>query len=402
MPEPDRSLELLFEEIVEGRMSRRQALRRLGAAGFAMSSAGTLLAACGGTKGTNTNDPTKAVSGNHPKTKIGEIDFSNWQLYIDKATIPDFEKQYPGSKVKYTEDINDNEEFFGKVRQQLQRGDSIDRDIVALTDWMAARWIRAGWVEPLDKRNIPNFKNLQDNLKSPKFDPHRSYSLPWQSGMTAIGYNRRKTGRDLTSINDLFDPKFKGRVSLLTDPRDSAGLVMIGEGKDMNSVTLDDARAAIAKIDKANRSGQIRSFTGNDYTSDLTQGNLWVSVAYSGDVIQLQADNPDLKFVIPDEGAILWTDNMMLPQKPPHPYAAETFMNFVYEPKIAAQIAAEVNYVTPVKGAQEELAKIDPKLASNPLIFPSDADRAKLQPYPQLSPEDERTMVEEMQKVTGA
>jgi spermidine/putrescine transport system substrate-binding protein len=177
---------------------------------------------------------------------------------------------------------------------------------------------------------------------------------------------------------------------------------MIGEGKDMNTVTLDDARAAIDKIDKASRSGQIRRFTGNDYTGDLTQGNLWVSVAYSGDVIQLQVDNPDLEFVIPEEGAILWTDNMMMPQKPPHPYTAETFMNFVYEPKVAAQIAAYVNYVTPVKGAQEELAKSDPKLANNALIFPSDADRAKLQPYPQLSPEDERTMVEEMQKVTGA
>src|SRR3954468_4452290 len=402
MPERDRSLDLLFEEIVEGRLSRRQVLRRLGAAGFAMSSAGTFLAACGGTKGTNTKDPTKAVSGDHPKTKIGEIDFSNWQLYIDKKTLPAFEKQYPGSSVKYTEEINDNEEFFGKVRQQLQRGDSLDRDIVVLTDWMAARWIRGDWVEPLDKGNIPNFKNLQDNLKSPKFDPTRSYSLPWQSGMTAIGYNRKKTGRALNSINDLFDSKFKGRVSFLSDPRDSAGLVMIGDGKDMNNVTLDDARAAIDKIDKANRSGQIRRFTGNDYTSDLAQGNLWVAIAYSGDVIQLQADNPDLEFVVPEEGAILWTDNMMLPQKPPHPYAAETLMNYVYEPPVAAQIAAYVNYVTPVKGAQQELQKTDPKLAGNPLIFPSDADRAKLQPYPQLSPEDERTMVEEMQKVTGA
>jgi spermidine/putrescine transport system substrate-binding protein len=398
----DRELDLLLEQIVEGRLSRRQVLQRLGAAGLAFSSAGTFLAACGGTEGTNNTDPNKAVQGNHPKAKIGEIDFSNWQLYIDKKTLPDFEKEHPGAKVNYNEEINDNDEFFGKVRQQLQRGDSLDRDIVVLTDWMASRWIRGGWVEPLDKGNIPNFKNLQDNLRKPKFDPTRSYTMPWQSGMTAIGYNRAKTGRDINSINDLFDPKFKGRVSMLTDPRDSAGLVLIGEGKDNNTVTLDDVLAAIEKIDKANQDGQIRRFTGNDYAQDLANGNLWVSVAYSGDLVQLQADNPDLKFVIPEEGAILWTDNMMIPQKPPHPYAAETLMNFVYEPKVAAQIAAEIQYVSPVKGTQEELRKTDPKLAESRLMFPTDADRAKLQPYPQLSPEDERTMVEEMQKVTGA
>src|SRR3954452_9079544 len=286
MPEPDRELDLFFEQLVEGRVSRRQLIRRLGAAGLTLSSAGTLLAACGGVKGTNSSGP-KTTAATHAKTAIKQLNFSNWPLYIDKSVIKDFEKKYPGSNVKYTEEINDNEEFFGKVRQQLQRGDSLDRDIVVLTDWMAARWIRGDWVEPLDKGNIPNFKNLQDNLKSPKFDPTRSYSLPWQSGMTAIGYNRKKTGRALNSINDLFDSKFKGRVSFLSDPRDSAGLVMIGDGKDMNNVTLDDARAAIDKIDKANRSGQIRRFTGNDYTSDLAQGNLWVAIAYSGDVIQL-------------------------------------------------------------------------------------------------------------------
>jgi spermidine/putrescine transport system substrate-binding protein len=267
---------------------------------------------------------------------------------------------------------------------------------------MAARWIRAGWVEPKDKDNIPNEKNLQDNLRSPKFDPERSYTLPWQSGMTAIGYNRKETGRELTSVDDLFDPEFKGRVSMLSDPRDTIGLLLVGAGKDNNEVTLDDVREQMERVDKANRDGQIRRFTGNDYTSDLAQGNLWVSVAYSGDVIALQADNPDLEFLIPEQGAILWTDNMLMPQKPPHPYAAETFMNYVYEPEVAARIAAYVNYVTPVKGVQEILAKTDPKLAEDPLIFPSEEERAKLQPYPQLSPEDERTMVEEMQQITGA
>jgi spermidine/putrescine transport system substrate-binding protein len=402
MPEPDRSLDLFFEELVEGRLSRRQVIARLGAAGLTFSSAGTLLAACGGVKGTNKKDATKAASATHAKTAITELDFSNWPLYIDKKVLKDFEKQHPGANVKYTEEINDNEEFFGKVRQQLQRGDSLGRDLVVLTDWMASRWIRGGWVEPKDKKNIPNEKNLQPGLQHPKFDPTRSYTLPWQSGMTAIGYNPKKTGRAITSINDLFDPKFKGKVSMLTDPRDSAGLVAIAQGKKLDSITLDDMMGAIDKIDQENKSGQIRRFTGNDYTTDLAKGNLWLSVAYSGDLIQLQADNPDLKFVIPQEGAILWTDNMMIPQKAPHPYAAETMMNYVYDPAVAAKIAAYVNYVTPVMGAQQELAKTDPKLANNPLIFPSDADRAKLQGYPQLSPADENKMVQAMQKVTGA
>jgi spermidine/putrescine transport system substrate-binding protein len=402
MPETDRSMELFFEELVEGRLSRRQVIRRLGAAGLTMSSAGTLLAACGGVKGTNKKNAAKAASATHAKTAIAELDFSNWPLYIDKKVLKDFEKANPGANVKYTEEINDNEEFFGKVRQQLQRGDSLGRDLVVLTDWMASRWIRGGWVEPKDKKNIPNESNLQPGLQHPKFDPTRSYTLPWQSGMTAIGYDPRKTGRKIHSINDLFDPKFKGKVSMLSDPRDSAGLVAISQGKKLDSVTLDDMLAAIAKIDKANKSGQIRRFTGNDYTTDLAKGNLWLAVAYSGDLVQLKADNPALEFVIPDEGAILWTDNMMMPQKPPHPYAAETMMNYVYEPAVAAKIAAFVNYVTPVKGAQEELAKTDPKLAKNPQIFPSDADRAKLQGYPQLSPSDENKMVQAMQKVTGA
>jgi spermidine/putrescine transport system substrate-binding protein len=401
MPDRDRELDLFFEQLVEGRLSRRQVLRRLGAAGLTMSSAGTFLAACGGVKGTDKGTP-QAKTATHSKTKITELNFSNWPTYIDKQVLKDFEKKYPGSHVKYVEEINDLEEFFGKVRQQLQSGRSLNRDIVVLTDWMASRWIRGGWVEAIDKRNIPNEKNLQPGLRHPKFDPQRNYTLPWQSGMTAIGYNKKKTGRKLNSVDDLFDPKFKGKVSFLSDPRDSAGLVAIGMGKKMDSVTLDDMMAAVDKIDEANKKDQIRRFTGNDYTTDLAQGNLWVSVAYSGDIQGLKADNPDLEFVIPEEGAILWTDNAMLPQKPPHPYAAETMLNYCYDPQVAAKNTIAYPYVTPVLGVQQVLEKTDPKLAHDPLVFPSAADRAKLQGYPQLSPSDENKMVQQMQKVTGA
>jgi spermidine/putrescine transport system substrate-binding protein len=399
MPDP---FENTIELLVEGRLSRRSFVRRMSAAGLAVSGASTLLAACGGVAGTDKGgDASKVVKVNHPKTAITELDFSNWPLYIDKKVLKDFQKKF-GGKVKYVEDINDNEEFYGKVQEELRRDRSLDRDLVVLTDWMAARWIRSGYVEAFDKRNIPNAKNLQPTLAKPKFDPNRQYTMPWQSGMTAIGYNPEKTGRKLGSVKDLFDPKFKGRVTMLSDWRDSASLVLLSQGKKTGDATLDEVKAAIEELKKQSDSGQIRKFTGNDYTRGLASGDLWACTAYSGDVVQLQADNPKLEFLIPEEGAIIWTDNMMIPQKPPHVYAAETMINYVYDPVVAAKIAAYVNYVTPVVGAREELAKSDPGTADNQLIFPSDATLAKLQPYPGLSTEEERELTEQMQQVTGA
>jgi spermidine/putrescine transport system substrate-binding protein len=399
---PDQ-FERTLEQLIAGRdVSRRHFVRTAGASALAASAAGTLLSACGGTEGTDQgDDPARDVQVSHPKTKITELNFSNWTLYVDKQVLKDFEKRY-GGDVKYVEDINDNDEFNGKVQEALRRGRSIDRDIVVLTDWMVARWLRAGWVEPIDKRNVPNAKNLEPTLASPKFDPKRQYSLPWQSYITAIGYNPKKTGRRLGSVNDLFDPKFKGRVTMLSDWRDSAGLVLLSEGKRTEEATLDDVLGAIEKIERESAKGQIRRFTGNDYTNGFARGDLWVVVAFSGDVVQLKADNPDLELLIPEEGALIATDNMLMPQKPPHPYAAETMMNYVYDPVVAAKIAAFVTYVTPVKGAREELARTDPETAENPLIFPSDETRRKLQPYAQLSLEEEREATEAMQRVTGA
>jgi spermidine/putrescine transport system substrate-binding protein len=243
---------------------------------------------------------------------------------------------------------------------------------------------------------------MVDNLKSINYDPERNYSMPWQSGAIGLGYNIKKTGRELKSVKDLFDPKFKGRVTMLQEPYDSANTVLLGDGVDASKATIDQILGAIEKIDKANREGQFRRFTGNDYTTDLAKGNVWVSLAYSGDLIQLQSDNPDLRFAYPEEGAVLFTDNMMMPAKVENPYAAETMMNYVYEPEVAAKIAAYVNYISPVKGVKEILLKQDPKLANNPLIFPPEEIRAKLHSYPALSDADERTMKEAMAQVTGA
>src|SRR6476660_5034592 len=389
----DPSFEHHLEQFLEQeRISRRRLLARGGAMGLSATGLAAFLAACGGVQGTNTqstDQAKKAPAVNHPKVAIGTWTFANWLLYIDKKVLKSFDKQY-GGHVKYTEEINDNFEFFGKVRQQLQAGKPIGRDIVTLTDYMAARWVRSGYVEPLDKKNIPNAKNIVDNLASINYDPKRAYTMPWQSGAIGLGYNIKKTGRELKSVKDFFDPKFKGRVTMLSEPYDAANTVLLGDGIDSSKATIDQILGAIEKIDKANKAGQFRRFTGNDYSTDLAKGNVWVSMAYSGDLIQLQSDNPDLRFAYPEEGAMLFTDNMMMPKHLAHPYAAETMMNYVYDPAVQAKITAYVNYIPPVKGVKEILAKSDPKLAANELIFPSDAVRAKLHPYPALSSADER------------
>ena len=398
MIDPERYLEL-------ERLSRRGFLGRVGGAGLTLSGLSAVLAACGGVEGTNEKaqerrrEREQAV--NHPKTEIGQWTFSNWPLYMDKKVLRGFEREY-GGNVRYVEDINDNYEFFGRVRQQLEQGDPIGRDIVVLTTYMSQRWVRNGYVEPIDKRNVPNMANLADNLKSAAHDPQREYTLPFQSGAIGLGYDVERTGRELTSVGDLFDPQFKGRVTLLSEPYDSATTVLLGDGVDASKATLDQLLGAIENIDQANRDGQFRRFTGNDYTTDLAKGNVWVSLAYSGDVVSLQSDNPNLRFAYPEEGAMIFTDELLMPAGVEHPYAAETMMNYLYEPEVAATLAAYINYISPVKGAQEILREQDPDIAQNELIFPPEDVQARLRSYPALSPEDEREMQEAMAQVTGA
>ena len=395
----------LDEYLTAQRLSRRRFLGRAGSAGLAVSGLSTLLAACGGVEGTeekageDTADKAKSVS--HPKTEIGDWTFSNWPLYMDKKLLRAFDKEY-GGKVRYIEDINDNYEFFGKVRQQLEQGEPIGRDIVVLTDYMAGRWVRNDWCEPIDKKNVPNAKNVVDNLATINYDKDRSFTLPYQSGAIGAGYNIKKTGRELKSVKDLFDPKFKGRVTMFSEPYDSACTVLLGDGIDASSASIDQIKGAIDKLDQANKDGQFRRFTGNDYAADLAKGNIWVALAYSGDLVQLQSDNPDLRFSYFEEGNIAFNDNLMMPAKVEHPYAAETMFNYLYDPVVAAKLAAYVNYISPVKGAKEELEKTDPEIANNELIFPPEDILAKLHAYPSLSPADEREMQEAMARVTGA
>jgi spermidine/putrescine transport system substrate-binding protein len=367
--------------------TRRQLLGRGAAAGSVLTIPG-LLAACGGGGGggikaaSNTATATAPVKRQLAKT----LTFSNWPLYIDvdektkkRPTLDQF-KQKTGTTVKYIEDINDNNEFFGKIQGPLARGQSVNRDIIVLTDnsGLPQRMIKLGWLEKLDKQSIPNAKNLIAAQASPPWDPEREYTLPWQSGMTGIGYDPDKVGGELTDFNQLLDDKkLKGKVTLLSEMADAVGLVMQANGDDMTKVTKASFDKAIKRIQKAVDSGQIRQFTGNDYTNLLAKGDAWACMAWSGDMIQLQADNPKLKWNLPESGGGIWTDNMMIPTGG-NVYTASVFMDFVYDPKIAAQIEAYVNYICPVEGAKDEMVKLDKEIAANPLIFPDDATLAKV------------------------
>jgi len=355
----------------------REELIRRAAAGGAFLSLPALIAACGGGGGIKGGAASSAAATTTESKKLkGTLAISNWPLYIDidektkkRPTIQQFQKEY-GVAVRYIEDVNDNDQFFGKVQAQLRRGQGIDRDIMVLTDWMAARMVRLGWVQKLDRSAIPNVSNLQPALRGPGWDANRDYSLPWQSGMTGIAYNEKLVGGPVTSIDQLLtDPKLKGKVTLLTEMPDTIGLVMLSNGDDPSKVTAASFDKAIAKIKKAVDSGQVRQFTGNDYSGMMAKGDVWAATAWSGDVVQLQADNSDLKFNLPDSGGMIWTDNMLIPTGG-DVFTASTFMNFVYRPKVAAQIEDYVNYICPVVGAKEVLLKEDPEIANNQLIFP--------------------------------
>jgi spermidine/putrescine transport system substrate-binding protein len=360
-------------------LTRRQLLERAALGGAALTLPG-FLAACGGDGGgggTADGDELKKV-----------LNFANWPYYIDvddktkkRPTLEAFTKE-TGIKVNYFEEINDNAEYFAKVQGPLSQGRGIDRDIFVFTDnsRFPGLLIEQGWVQKLDKSLIPNIDNLIDAQKSPPFDPEREYSLPWQSGMTGIAWNEKLTG-PVESIEQLFeDTKLKGKVSMLMELADSVGLVMLANGDDPGKVTDETFGRAVDRVQAAVDSGQVVRFTGNDFAQPLAKGELAASVAWSGDVIQLLAENPKLKWAVPSDGGIIWTDNMLIPTGG-SVSTASTYMNYVYDPAVAAKLAAYINYVTPVKGAKEELQKTDPETAANTLIFPDEELLAQLHQY---------------------
>ena len=392
----------------ESGMPRRRVLQAaaLGSAAVAGSS---LLAACG-TKGSGGGATSAAPTTPDKSDTDKTLNFSNWQLYIDvdekdpnkRPTLDEFTKQ-TGVKVSYVEDINDNDSFYAKIAPALRAGQDTGKDIFALTDWMAARLIRQGYVQKVDKANLPNVdKNLIDSLKAPTWDPQREHSAPWQSGVTGIAYNSAKVG-EVKSVEELLTrADLKGKVTVLTEWRDTIGLILLQQGKDPANFTDDDFMNAVDYLQKANDSGQIRQFTGNDYSGLLADGTAYACMAWSGDVVQLQADNPAIKFVQPEAGMMIWADNMMIPNMAQHKKNAELLMNFYYDPAVAAQLTAYVQYISPVKGTKEAMAKVDPTLVDNILIFPDEAFLSKTHLFMGVEEATEKKYAAAFNKVKGS
>ena len=390
-----------------GALTRRSMLR---AGGVGALTVGGLagLSACG-------IPPAKREGQGPASTDVSakekSLAFSNWTEYMDisedeksRPTLEAFTKR-TGIKVKYTEDINDNVEFFGKIKPQLAAGQDTGRDLICVTDWLAARMIRLGWAQKLDPANLPNaYANLSAQFRRPDWDPGRSYSYPWTGISTVIAYNSKATGgKKVESVSQLLDdPSLKGRVGFLTEMRDSVGMTLLDMGKDPGNFTDAEYDEAIGRLQKGVDKKQIRRFTGNDYTSDLDKGDLAACLAWAGDVIQLQADNPDIKFAIPSAGYITSSDNLMVPAQAKHKTNAEKLIDYYYELPVAAQLAAYINYVCPVDGVKDELAKIDPELANNTLILPDKAMAKKSRAFRSLTSAEETAYEEKFAKLIGA
>jgi spermidine/putrescine transport system substrate-binding protein len=386
--------------LVRASLSRRRVLQAAGLGGVAMAAA-----ACGTGGGTSGDVATQEDQSEQSKT----INWSNWPLYIDvdedsgvRPSLDAFTAA-TGISVVYNEDINDNNEFYAKVRTQLEQGQDIGRDIVTLTDWMAALWIQNGFAQPLDKANIPNAVNLNPAYENVAFDPGREFSLPWQSGFGALGWNtpllQQTMGvSELTSLDQLWDPKLKGRVTVLSEMRDTMGLILAWLGYDPSNFTDDQYSEAIAALAQQVNSGQIRQVTGNDYAAALENGDVIAVIGWSGDMYQL---GDDFGVALPESGGTLWTDNMLIPAMAKHKKNAETIMNYYYDPEVAAIVAEYVQYITPVVGAQEAMAGIDPELVDNPWIFPSEEVLANAYVFMSLTPEQNEAYQREFQRAIG-
>ncbi len=392
--------------LAKSALSRRRLLQAAGIGGVAI--AATACGASGSDAGTATGAPSAATAADLSDTDK-TANWSNWPLYLD---INDETGEYPtlkafqdanGIAVTYTEDVNDNNEFYAKVRTQLEQGQDIGRDLVVLTDWMAALWIENGFAQKLDKAIIPNGKNLIPRLADVAFDKSRDYSLPWQSGFGGLGYNKSALkdalGSDkMTTLDQLFDPKLKGRITVLSEMRDTMGCIMAWQGNNPSDFTDDQFSQAIEELTKQVDSGQIRQVTGNDYIASLESGDVIAVIGWSGDLFAL---GEDFGFEIPESGGMLWTDNMLIPALAAHKKNAEMIMNYYYDPKVAAEVAAYVNYICPVEGAQAEMEKIDPALAASEFIFPSAATLDRTYVFKALTPEQGDKYEREFQTAIG-
>ncbi|MEY3347299.1 MAG: hypothetical protein RL255_383 [Actinomycetota bacterium] len=377
------------QALIRAQLTRRSLLVGAGA----VVGAGTL-AACG-TGGSDT--AAEGVVDVSDEEKI--VRWANWPLYLD---FNEDTKEYPtlkafeaatGISATYTEDIDDNNSFYGKVQGQLSIGSDIGYDVVTPTDWMAARWIEQGYAQKLNADNIPNKGNIRAVLADVPFDQGRNYSLTWQSGFAGFGWNTQKIPNGVRTIEDLFKPANKGRIVVLSEFRDTIGIIMQYQGVDPSGAfTEDQYMNAIDFLKGKIADGFIRKVKGNSYSEDLVNGDAVAVIGWSGDLFILKSENDNkFDFAIPESGGMLWSDNMLIPSTSTHKKNAELLMNHYYDPAIAAEVAAYVNYICPVEAAQPELEKIDPALAESPYIFPDAATLAKVKVFRSVTA-DEQTL----------
>ena len=332
--------------------------------------------------------------------------WDNWPAYIDEdddgnyPTVIGFEEQ-TGIKVTYNVAVDDNNSYYGKVKDQLALGQYIGADTVCLTEWMVSRLVRRGFVQELDHANIPNLANLSPSLANPDFDPGRHLSLPWQAGFAGICWNKEKLPNGLASVEDLWDPELRGRVGVLSEMRDTIGLIMQAQGTDIAGSWGDDEfMNAIDVFRKQVDDGQIRNIKGNAYLNDLQNEDTLAAICWSGDITLINAEAGDKwEFALPDSGGTLWNDTFVVPMGSKRKANAEALMNYYYEPEVAAEVAAWVNYITPVDGAKDAMESIDPELAENQLIFPDEQTLSQAHVFRTLTASEEKDYQAEFQKV---
>ncbi len=396
-----------------GRLSRRSLLRGAGALGL-----GAFLAACG-TPGSGAAPAPSAAGGPTdapgpaPAADVSDTEktvaWANWTLYLDyddeTKTYPTLEafKQQSGIDASYSEDIDGNDTYYGKISGQLANGQDIGKDIVVFTDWMAGRMVEMGYTQQLDKANLPNATNLLPSLQNVDFDPGRAHTLTWQSGFGGLAWNKEQVPGGLRQVSDLWKPELKGRVEVLDEWRDTIGLIMSEQGVDIaGGWGADQFGAAIQVLEQQIASGQIRQVKGNSYKEDLVSGDAVAVIGWSGDITQLNDENGDQwAFAVPDSGGTLWSDNMMVPIGARHKKNAETLMNYYYDPTVAAQVAAYNSYICPVQGAQEAMGSVDPELAASTDIFPDAATLARVKTVRTLTPDEDTQFSGQFQTVIG-
>ena len=362
-------------------------------AGLALLALMVGVTACGGGGGIEGGGSTEVSTVELEAKPSGELTISNWPLYIDKNTIPEFEKE-TGVSVKYIEDINSPEEYFNKMQPLLAKGESGGRSLMMLPDYTVAKMHELGYVQELDKSAMPNVeKNLIKTLRHPSFDPERSYTVPWASGMTGLIVNK-DLAPEIKGICDLFDPKYKGKVEFLNEARETVPLVMKCEGVDPDTATEADWMKAIDKTKAAAQAGQIRRFTGNEYVQDLLNGNVVAAMGWSGDGVQLELEDPKLEWRMPTEGCLFWSENAVVPVGAPNPTAAEAFMNYVYDPQHQAQLTETINVVSPVEGVRPIIEENGSDSAKMELIFPSSSFTKKCSTIPILKGEEEQNILQ--------